>query len=116
MRDDKDSIDKYLDSPYETRPMNREKRMLQITVFTSKSCLLCEQAMATVREVARRVRQYGPEIEIVEHVIDELNNADSLRIDTLPSIRIGERTLVGLPSPDDIENIINIDYLLREPD
>ncbi len=111
-----DDNNDHTDHSYRTRPAFRSERFLKITVFTSKSCLLCEQAITTLNEVAQRIRKYGPELEIVEQPIDDTHTQDLIRIDTLPAIRIGDHVMLGLPSPDDLESFININYLSQLPE
>ncbi len=86
---------------------------LTITVYTTDTCLFCKKALEIVRETVEKTSFPG-HLEIVEQ---DLQDEHSLHkeINTLPAIKVGDRVFVGIPSSDDVEDLIAL-ATITDPD
>ncbi len=82
---------------------------LTVTVYTSGGCAFCKQAVDLVREVADKLNEYTPAINVVEKHMELEKNCNELGdVTALPAIRVGTSCLVGLPRVEDVESLIYV--------
>lgn len=82
---------------------------LTVTVYTSGSCAFCKQAVDLVREVADKLNEYTPAINVVEKHLELETNCNEVRdVTALPAIRVGTSCIVGLPRVEDVESLIYV--------
>jgi hypothetical protein len=87
---------------------------LRIDVFTSEYCAFCNDAVEAARSAANRLAYLANEIEVRERPIDD-NPAliEALNIIALPMIQVGRSRVIGIPSPEDIERLVNQSVLME---
>ncbi|RLI58222.1 MAG: hypothetical protein DRO87_05280 [Candidatus Thorarchaeota archaeon] len=79
---------------------------LRIDVFTSDSCMFCDDALDVARTAAQRLRLFSERVKVVE--IDVKKKPwliEKLDIVALPMTMIGNTRIIGLPTVQDIEHL-----------
>ena len=86
---------------------------LKIKVFTSKSCSFCNEAMDAACKAANAFRKFNFNIEVVETSVEEQPEViEELNAIALPMILIGNSRIIGLPSSEDIEQLLHQSVLV----
>ena len=94
--------------------MLNESQPLRINVFTSKSCGFCNEAMDAACKAANNFRKLNLDIEVVETSVEEQPEViESLDAIALPMILIGNSRIIGLPSLEDIEQLLHQSVFLK---
>ncbi|MHA1934932.1 MAG: glutaredoxin family protein [Candidatus Thorarchaeota archaeon] len=87
---------------------------LKITVYTSDRCVFCKDALSLVEEARKNLSYYAPRMEVVESPIDENPKlVEKLSILAVPTIFVGDTRLTGIPSKEDLEEIIHKTMLTK---
>lgn len=92
----------------ETQAVDDGPKLGRILVFTSNQCPFCGEALRLAKEAARRLHYYSQPLEVIEARIE--NNRDILeqhKITAVPTIKIGQAILTGLPKIEDVEQVIH---------
>ena len=85
-----------------------ESESLKINVFTSSSCTFCSEALHTVKEAAKKFKQFDLPVEVIETSVDEKPDiVEALNLIALPMIMIGNSQIIGLPRTEDIELLLH---------
>jgi len=86
----------------------KESESLKINVFTSSSCVYCNDALDVAREAAEKFRQFEVPIDVVEtSVEDRPEIIEALNVIALPMTLIGKSQIIGLPRVEDIELLLH---------
>ena len=87
---------------------------LKITVYTSERCVFCKDAISLVEEARKNLSYYLPRMEVVESPIDENPKLmEKLSILAVPTIFVGDTRLTGIPSKEDLEELIHKTMLTK---
>jgi hypothetical protein len=87
---------------------------LRIDVFTSECCAFCNNAVEAAKSAAGRLAYLTNEIEVRETPIDDNPDLiEALNIIALPMIQVGRSRVIGIPSPEDIERLVNQSVLME---
>ncbi|MEM2142667.1 MAG: hypothetical protein QXS20_05860 [Candidatus Thorarchaeota archaeon] len=90
----------------------RYRQDLTVTVYTDEKCAFCGQALEVVRQSAERLRDQDVYVNIVVQQIDwPAGRAGTNDIRAIPAIRVGSAVLTGIPTHEELENVIH-SYLL----
>jgi glutaredoxin len=90
-----------------------QSKPLRINVFTSKSCSFCNEAMDAACKAANNFRKFNFNIEVVETSVEEKPEViEALNAIALPMIQIGNSRIIGLPSSEDIEQLLHQSVLV----
>ena len=81
---------------------------IKVKVFTSEQCAFCNIALQIVEEAVGRMDYYHPFIEVVETPVDKRPRlTEKLQILAVPTIVVSDSRIVGLPSADELEQLIH---------
>jgi protein-disulfide isomerase len=87
---------------------------LKITVYTSERCVFCKDAISLVEEARKNLSYYSPRMEVVESHIDENPKLmEKLSILAVPTIFVGDTRITGIPSKEDLEELIHKTMLTK---
>lgn len=90
-----------------------QSKPVRINVFTSKSCSFCNEAMDAACKAANAFRKFNINIEVVETSVEEKPEViEALNAIALPMIQIGNSRIIGLPSSEDIEQLLHQSVLV----
>jgi len=85
---------------------------IRITIFTSDTCVFCNEAKEAVKEAVRRVPFYQPYIEIVESPVDRQPAiSENYQVLAVPTVFVANTRIVGTPRVDDLEQLIHQEML-----
>ena len=85
-----------------------ESEALRINVFTSSSCTFCNEALEAAKKAAEKFHQLNHPIEVIETSVEEHPEIiEALNVIALPMILIGKSQIIGLPSSEDIEQLLH---------
>ncbi|MFW9966607.1 MAG: glutaredoxin family protein [Candidatus Thorarchaeota archaeon] len=91
---------------------NIKQNPVRITIFTSDTCVFCNEAMEAVKEAVRRVPFYQPYIEIVESPVDRQPTiSENYQVLAVPTVFVANTRIVGMPRVDDLEQLIHQEML-----
>jgi glutaredoxin len=83
-------------------------RQIRVTVFTSKGCIFCKEAITMLREAAGRFSHEQLGVEVIESRVDEKPElVESLDIVAVPTILVGRTRLIGLPRLEELESLLH---------
>ena len=91
-----------------------EPEPLRIEVYTSQYCVFCDDAVKAVKSAACRLTYLTNHVEVKETPIDDNPGLiEALNIIALPMIQVGHARVIGIPSPEDIEQLVHETVLMR---
>ncbi|MHA1907753.1 MAG: hypothetical protein ACW98Y_10705 [Candidatus Thorarchaeota archaeon] len=80
----------------------------RIRVFTSKRCEFSKVALEHVRFVVHTSKYRGCNLEVIEENIDDnIAILEAYNIMALPITVVGDYYLLGVPSTQDLESVLN---------
>ena len=95
----------------QTVPIDRPAP-LRIDVFTSEYCTFCGEALQAAKSAACRLAYLTNPVEVRERPVDNQPGLiEKMNIIALPMIQVGRSRVIGLPSPEDIERLVNENVL-----
>ncbi len=91
---------------------NERREPIRITIFTSDTCLFCNQAREIVKEAVERVPFYQPYIEVVESPVDKKPAlTERHQVLAVPTVFVANSRIIGMPRVDDLEQLIHQEML-----
>ncbi|MHA2072564.1 MAG: glutaredoxin family protein [Candidatus Thorarchaeota archaeon] len=87
---------------------------IRITIFTSDTCLFCNEAREIVKEAVERVPFYQPYIEVVESPVDKRPAmTERHQVLAVPTVFVANSRIIGMPRVDDLEQLIHQEMLTQ---
>ncbi len=81
---------------------------LKVNVLTSSSCNFCNEALDAAFEAAEKFALFDLEVEVIETSVDDNPEiVEALNAIALPTILVGNSSIIGLPRVEDIELLIH---------
>ncbi|TXT55340.1 MAG: hypothetical protein BAJATHORv1_40251 [Candidatus Thorarchaeota archaeon] len=97
------------------KPLNTDNpnRPTIITVYTMKKCAFCDVAVQTLREVTKTAESSRLIPKIIESSLDRAPELmEEMSIEGIPTIILGNSRIVGLPTREDIVDLLNRELFL----
>ncbi|RDE11649.1 MAG: hypothetical protein C4K49_11475 [Candidatus Thorarchaeota archaeon] len=83
-------------------------RQIKVTVYTSKGCIFCKEAIEMLREAAGHFSREQLGVEVIESRVDDKPElVESLDIVAVPTILVGKSRVIGLPRLEELESLIH---------
>ena len=74
-----------------------------VTVYTSRHCLFCEEAIRVIGEAADRLSYVSPVVRVVDVESEHLQSED---ITAVPTVEAGKQRIVGVPTVDEVTRLV----------
>ncbi|MBD3159147.1 MAG: hypothetical protein GF309_10200 [Candidatus Lokiarchaeota archaeon] len=81
----------------------KNEESIKMQVFSNDACMFHDETMKLVRSVAQELSYYGYNIRIIDKSIEDCEKEN---IVALPTLMIGNTQITGLPSREELSELI----------